>query len=539
MFYTEPAPEAPPPLSRAEVFLVVVLLFAWMLPGLFGHEPWKPDEAYNFGLVYHMMKSGDWLTFHLPDEAPFAAPPLYYMTAAFFGKLLSPLFSLPDAMRLATGFYMGIALVFITLAGRILYEKGRHAALILAGSLGLLGHAHQLIPDSALFAGCSMAICGFALFRKNAIQGGLLTGTGMGIGFMSKGLIAPAFFLPVLILLPVLRHPGRSYVLFVCAAILSLLPWGIWPYLLHLDHPKLFSMWWESSFNLSLGLPVEPHRNPLFYAGVLPWFAWPTLPLALLSFWQERKRLNEEKMLLPLLVFIVMLSVLSLTKTGRELYAMPMLLPLSLLATASLDRLKRSATSAFNWFGLLTFGMMAAILWLGWIALMTGHPAYIAARIHHYHPDFNAHFGLFPFLLATGVTLLWMLLISRTEHNGKRSVVNWTSGVVMTWAILMTIWLPFLDSVKGYREMFQSMKAALPERYDCIEGRHLGDAQRAMLDYYLGIDTQRRGSCELVLIQTVSSNRHHPEGLKKLWEGARAGDRFERYRLYVRKKGAE
>jgi 4-amino-4-deoxy-L-arabinose transferase-like glycosyltransferase len=218
---------------------------------------------------------------------------------------------------------------------------------------------------------------------------------------------------------------------------------------------------------------------------------------------------------------------------------MPMLLPLSLLATASIDSLKRSTASAFNWFGILTFGMAAGVLWVGWVAMMTGHPQYFAAKIHHYHPEFSAHFRFSPFVLALFVTLLWMALAFRTEHNGRRSVLNWAGGVVMVWTLLMTLWLPFLDSVKGYREMFMSMKSALPAKYGCIEGRHLGGAQRAMLDYYLGIDTQRDKTCKLVLVQTVSSNRHKPEGLEKLWEGARAGDRHERYRLYVRKKGAE
>ena len=541
MFYSEPVPEPNPPLDKVEVALIAILALAWMLPGLVGHEPWKPDEAYNFGLVYHMIQSGNWLTLHLPDEAPFASPPLYYMTAALFGKILSPLFSLPDAMRLATGFYMGISLIFTALAGRILYGNGRYAVLILAGSLGLLGHAHQLIADSALFAGCAVAICGFALFPNRALLGGCLAGIGMGIGFLSKGLVGIAFFLPPLLLLPLLGRPWRNlrYAVFLAAAAVFLLPWSIWPYLLYEDHPALFSAWWHSSFSLSLGLGREVQHHPFFYLGVLPWFAWPTLPLAIASLWHERRRLGEEKMLLPIVFFIAMLAILSMTQTARELYAMPILLPLSLLATASIDALKRSATSAFNWFGILTFGMTAGVLWVGWVALMTGHPQYFAAKIHHYHPEFSAHFGFFPFVLALSVTLLWMTLAFRTEHNGKRSVINWASGVVMVWTLLMTLWLPFLDSVKSYREMFMSMKSALPARYGCIEGRHLGDAQRAMLDYYLGIDTKRNKTCKLVLIQTVSSSRYQPEGLEKLWEGARAGDRHERYRLYVRKKGTE
>ena len=57
------------------------LLAAWVLFGLFGHDPWKPDEAYTFGLVYHVVERGDWVvptlagqfvleqTFNLPVAA--------------------------------------------------------------------------------------------------------------------------------------------------------------------------------------------------------------------------------------------------------------------------------------------------------------------------------------------------------------------------------------------------------------------------------------------------------------------------------------
>ena len=29
-----------------------LLCLAWLLPGLIAHDPWKPDEAYTFGVVY-------------------------------------------------------------------------------------------------------------------------------------------------------------------------------------------------------------------------------------------------------------------------------------------------------------------------------------------------------------------------------------------------------------------------------------------------------------------------------------------------------
>ena len=44
-------------ISRKAI-LVPLLCLAWILPGLVGHDPWKPDEAYTFGLVYQILKAG-------------------------------------------------------------------------------------------------------------------------------------------------------------------------------------------------------------------------------------------------------------------------------------------------------------------------------------------------------------------------------------------------------------------------------------------------------------------------------------------------
>ena len=52
--------------TKTALFLVVCL--AWLLPGLVGHDPWKYDEAIVFGIVADMLKSGDWIAFHLAGE---------------------------------------------------------------------------------------------------------------------------------------------------------------------------------------------------------------------------------------------------------------------------------------------------------------------------------------------------------------------------------------------------------------------------------------------------------------------------------------
>ncbi|MDD5331028.1 MAG: glycosyltransferase family 39 protein, partial [Sulfuricella sp.] len=178
---------------RSTLFLLVALCFAWILPGLIGHEPWKPDEAYSFGLIHHIIQSGDWIVPTLGGEPFMEKPPLYYISAALFGKILS--FALPqhDAARLTTGFFMAITLLFTGMAGRALWGKGhgRLSVMILIGCLGLLIRGHEMITDISLLTGFAIAFYGLALSRRRAVLAGFWLGTGIGIGFMSKGLIAP------------------------------------------------------------------------------------------------------------------------------------------------------------------------------------------------------------------------------------------------------------------------------------------------------------------------------------------------------------
>src|SRR5262245_25895055 len=99
-----------PPIA---VTWVIALAAAWILPGLVAHDPWKPDEAYTFGLVYSLLKDGDWVVPMLAHEPFMEKPPLFYWSAAAFAWLFSPPLPLHDAARLTTGAYMALTFAFI------------------------------------------------------------------------------------------------------------------------------------------------------------------------------------------------------------------------------------------------------------------------------------------------------------------------------------------------------------------------------------------------------------------------------------------
>src|SRR5687767_567961 len=129
--------------------LIVLLCAAWMLPGLIGHDPWKPDEAHTFGVVYQLLQGGSWVVPTLAGEPFLDKPPLFHFSAAACAVILSPLLSLHDAARLATGLWMALTFFFTAATARELHGEraGALAVLLLLGCFGLVVRSHQLIAD--------------------------------------------------------------------------------------------------------------------------------------------------------------------------------------------------------------------------------------------------------------------------------------------------------------------------------------------------------------------------------------------------------
>lgn len=532
---------------------VILLCTTWTLLGLVGHDPWKPDEAYGFGLVYSILNGGDWVVPLLAGEPFMEKPPLYYLTAAAIAKLLSGWLPLHDGARLASGFYMVLVLVFTGLAGRELWGKGygRITALIMIACIGLLVRTHQLITDVALLAGFSIALYGFALAPRRFLLAGLLVGSGAGIGFMAKGLLAPGVIGIVALSLPLLGRTWRSrrYLLCLACALAAALPWlTIWPSLLYLHSPQLFAEWlWLNNFGRFAGFAHLGTTNDRgYYFSILPWFAWPAFPLALWTLWRQRWRgWADPAVALPLSVFLIVLGVLSAAAEGRDAYALPLLPPLAVLAAGAVGGLRRGAANALDWFSVMTFSLFAVVLWLGWYSTLSGHPAEMAQWFNQQQPGFSAPFNGLALFVAVLLSVAWLSVIVLVKRSSLRSIVSSALGLTLVWGLLATVWLPWLDAGKSYRGMVASLQQALPQQYDCIASRNLGEPQRAMLHYFANILTQRlevapQHECRFLLTQGVAGDGGETldPAWRLIWTGSRLGDNSERFRLFERLAGA-
>ena len=530
---------------------LVLLCAAWIILGLIGHDPWKPDDAVSFGIAYDMIQHHDWVVPHLAGVPQPERPPLFYAFAAGTGRALEGLLPLHDAARIAVGLSLAATLWLLALAGRELYGPAFRwlPVLIFVGCAGLWDRGHQLSPDVGVLAADALALYALALGLRRPALGGALLGLAIGAAFLCRGALGAALIGLTALLLPLFapwRRGAFSWTLGI--AILVALPLMIaWPLALHERSPALFEQWYEAH-NLArfFGLaPGSPPAEPLYYLKNMPWFAWPALPLALWTLWLRARgyngRLSATGIVLPVTMLVVCVAVLSAAAEPRANLALPMLLPMSLLGAAEIDTLKRGSSGALDWFGILTFGLVAVLLWGLWLeSLLRGLPDPVARVFRDTQPGFRPPWEWVGFSASVLLSLLWLMLVRPARRSNRRAVLNWAAGMTLVWGLSATIWLPYVDSRRSYRPVAESLAAHLPPD-SCVAGRNLGEPQRALLEYFAGVTTLRDDApdatgCKSLLIQLGQDEPEDPpdSAWQKVWEGRRRGDNTERFVLFRR-----
>ena len=524
--------------ERAKTHLLLVLCAIWLCMGLVGHSPWKPFESHTISTVKTILDSGNLIAPASASDADIANPPLYYLSAAATAQVFGAVLPVHDAARLASGLWMAITLLMIGMTGRELWGKGfgRQTTFVFIGSLGLVLSAHTLMPAVSTLAAIATAFYALALFRRRPYRASVLLGLGLGTGFLSTGLQPLVIIMLTCIALPCLFIAWRSagYAKFLLVAILIASPFlVVWPLLCQHFYPELFDHWWLASFR------QFRHGRHLYFLRTLLWYAWPALPLAIWGGWRYRKQLlARPKFQLPITFFAVAWIVIGFGYKN-EVFALPLLVPLTIMAGGCIESLKRGTASALNWFGLILFGLICSFIWLGWIAMMTGNPAKLKERLLFLSGLTQLPFSLIAFISALAVSLIWLLAILRSQHSNRSGATNWAIGMTAVWTLLMTLWLPMIDSARSYETLFTDLKQVLPKRYACVTGNHLGKAQRDLLHYYANIkaqtvETEGALNCDLYLIQDERGREKVEPGKdwKLIWSGNRVAERRESFRLF-------
>lgn len=536
-----------PPESRTiaptyeKPWILLLLVFAWLWPGVFSHDLWNPNEAQVNAAVQTLLAGGNpWLPSVL-GEPYFSASPVYLWLAAVYRVLLSPhITDAYSAMRFASVTFTAMGLTACGMAGfRFLgRHQGRSVVLILIGCAGLIMAGHFLGGMSVQFAALGLCLYGFSLARSQVIMAATLLGVGLALVALSAGYLLVLMLLLIAVLLPLSAtwQSKRYWVSLVGALAVGVPLMLVYPVALYHSSASAFA-WWQqhqmfgafggtASFSMGFSL--------FYYLKNVLWFAFPALPLALWTLsrghWQQYA--GGVLAVVWLLVATVFLTIEPSTYQDHLIWLLP---PLALLGAAKLDGLRRGAAAFLNWFGSMTFGLFAVFLWLGFVAMNFGFPAKLAERAAYFSPYFVPDIDTMPILVASLFTPLWLWAITRKHIKGRQAVTNWAAGMTLVWALLMTLWLPWLDAAKSYRPVVEQMQAALPEdivqQRACVRVRDDAHTIRLAWGEYSTISLQPdHAPCTYRLIQT-QKNAAPPAGWRSIWQGGRPRNRSEWFML--------
>ncbi|GCL63380.1 hypothetical protein [Pseudaquabacterium pictum] len=452
---------------------LALLLFcaAYVLPGLFGRDPWRGAELVAFGQMLSIAEGrAPWLAPALggvPTDAALLPHWIGALAIRAGSGWLDPALAarLPFAallvLTLVAVWYATFHLARSDAAQPLPFAFGGEASpvdyaramadgalLVLIATLGLLQLGHQTTPELAQLA----AVAGLqwawaaAPHRVWPARLGVLAALPL---LAACGAPAMAVALGVGALLLFWRSAD--------AGLRALRPW------LAAATVLAALLAWPSG---AWAWRVAPALDVGSLARLLLWFLWPAWPLALWTVWQWRRHLAQRHLAIPLLVLLVA-GVTSVAMDGSDRALMLGLPGIAVLAAFALPTLQRSGAAAIDWLSVFFFSVCAAIVWVFYAAMQTGTPAKALGTVLRLAPGFAPQMSWPGLVLAAAATLAWLGLVR--WRTGRHRAVIWKSvvlpagGVALVWLLLMTLWLPLLDYGRSNRPLAERLVRHVPD----------------------------------------------------------------------------
>ncbi len=380
-------------------------------------------------------------------------------------------------------------------------------------------------------------------------------GAGVGVSLLAKGLFVPLVFgattVAVLVLYPACRSRSFAGALGVAALVCAPLAL-IWPICFYLRSEALFKVWlWDNNVGRFFGFSVaelgSENESRLFVLRTVLSVGFPVVPLALAALaggaW---RRWRDPRVALPAIFAGIGFAVLQSSATVRELYILPFIAPLALLAMEGVERLPRRLHAGWDIASRVVFGSVAGLAWIIWSIVSS--PANTHASLHLLGRWLPLDWVLpvKPGLIAAALlmTFGWLWLLPVLKFAGKwRGALSWCAGAMLAWGLVSTLLLPWLDYAKSYRSVFSELGAKTKIEWndgDCMASSGLGESEAPMLYYYTGIEHQptadtRTTACTWLIVESHRGSTRAPAGEWRLfWSGARPGDTDELLRVFVR-----
>ena len=520
--------------TKLQLFLILTVI--WIFTGLTGHELWQSIESDSISQILDVIQQNEFIAPLAASNLSLTNPPLYSFVAAGFAKIFAFILPLHDGARLSNALWVSITLISIGLATRELWGIGfgRQAGLLFIASIGLIMNIHSLIPDVATLSGFSLSFYSLALYYRRPFRSSIIMGSGLGISFLSGGFIPLISIVATSTILYFFRFwRNNRYLTFIALSLgIGIVIIAPWVFAMNYLYPHLFGDWISREIFIS-------SPSFLYILSGLSWFAWPSLPLVFFTLFQQYKSIfKQKKLLLPLLFILVYFVVISYSNKQNQMSLMPFLIPFCIISVGSIDTLKRGSASALNLFGILIFGFIGILIWLGWLAMQTGLPSKIFERMFFLSSNFSASLEIIPFIICLIFTFYWGLSIFKNRITNRTAISNWAIGITMIWLCLVMLWGPFIDNHKSHKLIFNEVKQHLVQSTSCVYLHNLSAKQTNLLHYYTGVKGSINPSiqsCYLALIALPEESEFPSEykEWEEIWTGKRLRDK--NYFILVRK----
>lgn len=459
--------------QRLPRLALVLLCAAYVLPGLFGRDPWRHADQTAFGYMLAMAEGRTaWLAPTIGGLLPENALLPHWLGAASIW-LLAPMVDAPMAARVPFGLLLAgvlvltwyttfqlarteaaqpVAFAFGGEAHPVDYARAMAdgALLALIASLGLLQLGHETTPELAQLFAAALALwaCAAAPYRRWRARTAVLLGLPLMAASGAPTMAVLFGTLAVVISARSSFAAARNFAGWLASATL----------LAALAAIGLDTWAWRVEFQANVAQGAQLMRLWL-------WFLWPVWLLALWALWRWRGHLNKRHMALPLALSAV--SLLACIAGGGFDRALMIGLPgFAALAAFALPTLQRGTSAAVDWFSVFFFTFAALAIWVIYAAMLTGEPARIAANVAKLAPGFTMPFSLPRFALAVAGTVAWLALVrwrtGRHQHALWKSLVLPAGGVALAWLLLMTLWLPLLDYARSNRPWVERLAPHVP-----------------------------------------------------------------------------
>ncbi len=555
--------------------VLIVVGTIYILAGLFFRDPWKTDDVIGLATMMTALTDPSGQALLLPQVGNLAHAqdgPLSTWLGALCIALFAPLFKLftSDLNATIAASRLPNLLWFGMLAGSVWHgayllarrpeaqplrlpfggepsptDYGRmiaDAALLLTvATVGIIWRMHETSEVPAMVALQALALYSLVRMFDRPASGSILLGLSLGAAFLTRGWLGagPVMLATALCFLPrsPLRSHGQWLALTIALTVAIIMVWWI--------PAKRISVYWTDQWRLwhLAAWGWSGFREQLNNLRDLAWFLWPTWPLALLALWQWRSWLRAPHIYVPAIgLLIPLLSLMFVRDAFEPEYAL-LVVPCAVLAAFSLPTLRRGVVNTLDWFAIMCFSLTAATVWLGWFAQQTGWPSQIASNIARQTQGYDTFVSWPVMIIAVLGTLAWIALVRwrlSTHPAGLlRGTVLSAGGLITTWLLLVTLWMPSLDYVRSYRDVSGELAAALKEHRlpgECLRSWGVGSGQRASFLVFDNININFDNRCTLVLEQFSLRDLRDgaapvPPNAVQLWEGKRGAERHEAFRL--------